>query len=617
FPFHAMFWTPLGPAEERDVLNDASDRRFGIVARLSPGATLERAARETSLLARRSAESEPLRLRQPDMRVRKLRDAIQNIGNYRMPVLVLQFAVLFVLSIASLNLANLLMARNAGRKHEFAVRLALGAGTARLTRQLVVESMLLGLGGCLVSLPLAYLGFHALAAAITWRIPGLTEAGINAPVLAFTMIVALATSLAFGLAPAALASRSDPHVLLASGAGRATLDRRRHRLSGTLVVAEVGLAVLLLTASGMMIHAIFNLTQVNPGFNTKRAVAISFSLPGTRYPSRQSLAAGLGQTIDRIRNLPGVEAIGAVSYLPLIGYNPGADFTVVGQPSGAPEQTPRADYQPVTPGYFKAMGIALRHGRAFTERDMKPQPDTAIVNQTLARRFWPGGDAIGRHIRLVGDDAPNNPLAIVGIVGDVQQYGIGTPPRPEIYVPLHRHSMTLIVRTAGPPGPMMAALQGAVKQLTHSQADLSVRTLEHVVAASIEKRRVFAWLLGAMAALALALSVMGIYAVISHRTAERTREVGIRMALGARAGDVRRLVVVQALTLTAIGVVGGLLTASAATRVMKRLLFGVGFVDAWTFMSVVVMLVGATLVACYWPARRATRIDPMEALRCQ
>jgi putative ABC transport system permease protein len=611
YPFRSTLWTPLEADEEATTLQDATANHYQIIGALRPGVSFPGAAQEMAALAQ--ATSQQRSAGQPELivKVARLRDTIRGLTRYRTPIFALQFAVLFVLLIASVNLANLLLARNATRRQEFTIRLALGAGRLRLARQLLVESLLLGMLGSLLGILLAAWGMNALRAVGDFRLPGAGEIEINAPVLLITLLVSLLTSLAFGLGPALVAARQDLIECLKTGVTSA--DPRRRRVSGILVAAEVALAVALLTGSGLMIRTFLNLTGEDPGFNPKHAGAVSLSLPPSNRdgrPEHESLASYFDEAIRRIRALPGVESVGGVAYLPLVGYNPGVDFTIDGHTSSSL----RADIQPITPDYFRAIGIPLLLGRQFTETEMTPQPGAAIVNNAFAKKFWPGEDPLGKRIQLQGDKVPRGSLDVVGVVGDVKQFGLHTEPRPEIYLPMHRHSMTLIVRTSGNPAQLAAAVREAIQNLDN-RAAISMRKMEDVINRSTVSRRNLAFLMGVLGAVALLLAAMGIYGVISYLVAQRTREMGIRLALGAQRRDLLKLVLGQGLTLTMIGVAAGLALSFALTRFLSSMLYGVSAADPLTFAAIALLLAVVALMASLLPARRAMKVDPIAALR--
>jgi len=613
--FRAAFWTPLAAREKGEVLEDRSAHIYEIIAVLKPGLMADRAEQEGAALARLSDARRAAGQQELRVKVTGLRDSLQGLKRYKMPVIALQLAVLFVLLIASVNLANLLLARTTERRQEFLIRLAMGARRGRLVRQLLSESLLLTLFGSLLGLLLAMWGLDALRAIIPLRIPGVAEVEMNAPVLLTTLAVSALTTLGFSLAPAVLTSRQEVSEGLRGASGSATSDPRRRRLSGALVVTEVALAVVLIVASGLMARTFLNLTKEDPGFNPEHALAVSLSLLPSQYPDYASLVSHFDETIARIEAVPGVESVGGVTYMPLIGYNPGTSFMIEGRDEPPPEMAPRADFQPVTPGYFRAIGMPLLAGRHFSGADVKQTPGTAIINNALAKKFWPGEDPLGKHIQLRGDDHPGSSLSIIGVVGDVKQFGLHSDPRPEIYLPMYRHSMTFIVRTGTNPAALSTAIREAVQSPGDNETAVSLTTMEQVVIDSIEKRRVFVLLLGALSAVALLMAAMGIFGVISYLIAQRTREIGIRMALGAQSGNILKLVIGKGLALTLIGVGAGLAASFALTRFLSSLLFGVSSTDPATFAAIPLLFVVVAVAASYLPARRATRVDPMIALR--
>jgi putative ABC transport system permease protein len=625
YPFRSVLWTPLEADEDAGLLQDATANHYQIVGALRPGVSLDAASREMAALAKATSQEKPSGQPELTVKVARLRDTIRGLTRYRTPIFALQFAVLFVLLIASVNLANLLLARNAARRQEFTIRMALGAGRGRLARQLLVESLMLGMLGSLLGILLASWGMNALRADGDFRLPGAGEIEINAPVLLITLFASLLTSLAVGLVPAVMASRQDLNEWLKTGG--AVSDPRRRRLSGIMVAAEVALAVALLTGSGLMIRTVLKLTSESPGFDPTRAGAVTLSiLPSNDKDERSDheiLASYFDEAIRRIRALPGVESVGGVAYPPMVGYNPGVNFTIGGR--GA---TPnRADIQPITPDYFQALGVPLLRGSQFTGLDMKPLPEVAIVNNAFAKKFWPDEDPMGKHILLHGDGLPRGPLVITGIAGDVKQFGLDTDPRPEIYLPMRRHSMTLIIRTSGDPARSASVVRetlqsldkgaavGAPGRSTWSRAAISMRTLQQMVDRTGFTRRRVALLMGVLGAVALLLAAMGIYGVISYMVAQRIREMGIRLALGAQRRDLLKLVLGQGVRLTMIGVAAGLALALAMTRLLSTLLYHVSAADPITFASIALLFAGVALTASYLPARRAMKVDPITALR--
>lgn len=617
YPFRAEVWLPLDSSESATTLRDATATSYEVLARLKPGITLDQAARATELLARRSREERPGGSTDLAVRVEKLRDTLPRIARYRRSLLVLQLAVTFVLLIACLNLANLLLARNAERRHEFTVRLTLGGGPGRLMRLLLVESLLLGLIGASLGLLLAQWGLHVLRAVITWRPAGLPEPGLNAPVFLVMLAVALLTSLTFGLTPALLASRLDHAETLTSGAGRTVSGAHGRRLGRALVVAQVALAVVLLASAGAMTRTLVDLASHDPGFETERAAVLSLTAPPTGDTSQERLAAYFDETLRRIRAVPGVEAVGGIAFPPLTGYNPGTEVEIEGRSTGSSELAPRSNYQRITPEYFEAMGIPVLSGRAFADADMKSGAQVIVVNRAFATRFWPGAETLGKRLRLRNDRTTPGTLTVVGVVADIAPFGPDANPQPELYLPLYRTTMTLVIRTTSRPGAVVPALRAAVRDQAEGQAAASLKTMPQMLADSRAKRGVFASLLGVMAGVALLLTALGIYGLIAHQTARRTREVGLRMALGATEWHVFGLVIAQGMTLASAGVACGLVGALAMLRVMRSLPFRLSATDPWLLAGVALVVAGVALAACYLPARRAARVDPMVALRCE
>jgi predicted permease len=611
YPFRANFWTPLEASEQAKKLQDATANQYEIIGLLRPGVSLERAAQEMAAL--RPSASAQKAAGQPELTVHVTRfeDTLPGLTKYRTPLLTMQLAVLFVLLIASVNLANMLLARNTARRQELVTRLALGASRWRLMRQLLVESLLLGMLGSALGILFAAWGMYLARAFGDLRLPGVGEIEINTQVLFITLLVSLLTSLVFGLVPAFVTARQDLIECLKTGVAAA--DPRQRRLSGVLIVAETALAVALLTGSGLMIRTFLNLTREDPGFKTERAIAVSLSLPSSQRRDYENMATYFDEAIRRIRALPGVESVGGVTYLPLIGYNPGVNFMLDGRAS-SPDTAPRADIQPITPDYFQAIGIPLLRGRQFTEAEMTPQPNTAIVNNVFAKKFWPAEDPLGKHILLQGAALSRAPLVVVGVVGDVKQFGVRTEPRPEIYVPLRQPSMTLVVRTSGNSARLFALVRDAAQQLDE-QAAVSMRTMEDVLSRSNWTPRNLAIRLAALSAAALLMAGMGIYGVISYVVAQRTRELGIRLALGARRRDILQLVLRQGMKLTLVGVAIGLALSLALSRFISTQLFGVNAYDPLTFVATTLLLLGVALIASYRPAQRATKVDPLAALK--
>jgi putative ABC transport system permease protein len=551
--------------------------------------------------------------------------------------MVLSGAVGFVLLIACANVACLLLSSAAARQKEAAVRVALGASRWRIIRQLLTESLLLSICGTAVGMLLAVWGVDWLTALLagnsssfTVRLPRLNEIRIDSTALGFTLVVTLATSLLFGLAPALAASKPDLNETLKES-GRGASGARR-RLREALVVVELALALVMLAGAGLLINSFLKLRAVDPGFNPSNALAMTVSLAGaSQYvgPARETFYR---QLTDRLAVLPGVESVSAINHLPLAGDWWGTPLTIEGRPLPPPGQNIIGIFRVSRPGYFQTMGIPLRAGRDFTERDAPDAPGVAIINETLARRHWPSENPVGKRVTL--DDPRDNSqapqwLTVVGVVKDVKQSSWTDAALNEIYVPFQQSqifysgtapyytSMTLVIRASVEPQSLAAAAQETVRSLDRNLPVSSVMTMEQVIADTLWQQRFNLQLLGIFATLAMALAVIGLYGVMSYSVVQRAREIGLRMALGADRRSVLKLVVGQGMKLALAGVALGLLASLALTRLMEKLLFEVSATDFSTFAAIVVLLTFVALLACLIPARRATKVDPMIALRCE
>jgi len=581
------------------------------IARLKPEVTLERARTEMNAIARRIEEQFPDTNKGVGATLIPLHE--QLVGNIRQAMLVLLGAVAFVLLIACANVANLMLARSAAREKEMAVRAALGAGRGRIVRQLLTESLLLALVGGTLGLVLAYWMVDLLVRFSPQGAPRVDEIAIDGRVLGFTLGIALLTGVVFGLAPALQVSRTDLNHSLKEGGRDAQSGARGGRLRGALVVAEMALALMLLVGAGLMIKSFVMLQRVDAGFNPDHVLTLNIALPRINYPDRPQIVAFYTQLLDRIKALPGVQSAGLTSSLPLTGNNTDVNFLVEGRPQPPSNQQPAAWYSQVSPDYFRAMGMRLVKGRVFTEQDNEQAPRVVIISETLARRYFPGEDPLGKRI-----GSPNNWREIVGVMTDVKHFGLETDARPSMFL-ADRQSparfMAVVVRTAGEPLQIASAVRGAVWAGDKNLAVANVTPMTQLVSASIAQPRFILLLLGVFAGVALTLAAVGIYGVMSYSVTQRTREIGVRMALGARPRDVMRLVVGQGLLLTAAGVGIGLGGAVALTRLMNTLLFGVKPTDPVTFAVITLLLTSVALLACYLPARRAMKVDPMIALR--
>jgi putative ABC transport system permease protein len=586
-----------------------------VIAKLKPGISIETARAEVSTIASQIAERFPDSNKGVGATLVPLHE--QLVGDVRPAMLVLLGAVGLVLLIACANVANLLLARAAAREKEVAIRAALGASRARLVRQHLTESVLLAVIGGALGLLIASWMVDFLMSFAPAGTPRIEEVTIDIGVLAFTLAVALLTGVAFGLAPALLVSRTNFGSALKEGGRETSATSRGARIRNALVISEVALALMLLIGAGLLIRSFINLQRIDPGFNPKSVLRVDINIPRTRYPAPEQSAAFYKQLLDRVIGLPGVEYAGAVSSLPLSGGGTDANFGIEGQALPEPDRQPVAWYSSITPDYLRAMGTRLVKGRELTELDSADAPKVVIISETMARRYFPDTEPVGKRLVFGGG---KDLREIVGVVSDVKFFGLSVDSRPSMYFPHAQNparGMSLAVRTQVDPLSLAAAVRGELSKLDPELAVSNVMTMEQLVGTSLAEPRFVLLLLGTFAALAMLLSAIGVYGVVSYSVTQRSHEIGVRMALGAQASDVLRLVVGQGMTLVLGGVGLGLIAAFGITRLMESLLFGVGATDVATFASTAVLLTGVALGACLVPARRATKVDPMVSLRCE
>jgi putative ABC transport system permease protein len=609
------YWQPLSASPSFVAAKDnRGSRSLRVIARLKPGVTRAQAESELAAIAARLESQYPDTNTGLSFNLRPLHEDI--VGSVRPALLVILGAVGFVLLIACANVANLLLARASSRHKEMAIRTALGAGRWRIVRQLLTESVLLSVMGGALGLLLAMWGVDLLIAASPTDLPRVGEIGLDTHVLGFTALVSILTGLLFGVAPAWQSSKLDLNESLKEGGRGSTESLRRNRVRSLLVVSEVALSIVLLIGAGLLIRSFVKLLNTSPGFETRGVLIVDIPLSRSRYATEEQQAAFTRRAIERARELPGVASAAAMNIVPLSGDGRQSTFTVEGRPV-PPGQEPDGEVTTVTPDYFRTMAIPLRSGRVFTEQDGKDTPSVVIISETLARRNFPGEDPIGK--RLVLDDE-KPPYEIIGIVGDVRHEGLEKESYPGYYLSYYQapeRQVNLIVRaaTTADPVALQPAVRNMIKQIDKDQLIWEMKTMEQMRAESVARRRFNMLLLGIFASLALVLAAVGIYGVMSYSVTQRTHEIGIRIALGAQTRDVIGMVVRQGMTLALIGVGLGLAAAFVVTRIMTSLLFGVSPTDGVTFMLVAAGLSGIALVACLIPARRATRVDPMVALR--
>jgi putative ABC transport system permease protein len=611
FPEVDDLWTPLALDTTMWTRNDHG---MSAIARLKPGVTLQQARTDMTDVARRVEEQNPVTNEGMSVNIIPLREGLA--GDYRKALLILMGVVGLVLLIACVNVANLLLARSSSRAKEVAIRTALGAGRWRVFRQLVTESVVLGLMGGALGLTLAFWGLDLLLAAIPIDLPFWMKFDLDGRVLGFTIGVTLLTGLIFGAAPALQASKVDLNESLKDG-GRGASGMGRHRMLRSLVVAEVALSLVLLIGAGLMARSFMRLQHTSAGLNPENLLTLRLNLPGEKYDTPGKRHAFYKELLERIGAAPGVEAAGAVSNLPLGGSNWGRSLTVEGFPVLSVGQAPMINHCVITPNYFRAMGIPVLAGRDFSDADARDSMRVTIIDERLAREYWPNESPLGKRVRF-GPPESNEPWhTIVGVVGAVKHESLNLTQRKTVYLPHAQvtiDDMTLAVRAANPEN-LTPVIRGQVKAMDPDLPIINVRTMTEVVSRSVWQPRLYAILFGVFAAVALALASIGIYGVMAYSVSERTREIGVRVALGAQRRDVLKLVVAQGMTLTLIGAGVGLGAALALTRLMQTLLFEVSATDPLTFAVLAALLSVVALLACYLPARRATKVDPMIALR--
>ncbi len=598
-------------------IGDRGDRGdMDVVGRLASGVPLSQAVVEMDTIAARLSEQYPKSDLGVGAHLISIREAFA--GDTRLAVLVLFGAVVFVLLIACVNVANLFLVRGAARAREIAVRLAFGAGRGRVVRQMLTESFLLAVLGGVLGLVLGAWGITDLGYLIppdSFQMMGIR---MDASVFLFAAAMVVLVAFAFGLVPALQVTRPDLHETLKEGGRSSTSSAGQHRLRSALAIAETALALVLLVGAGLMLKSLYRLLQVSPGFEPARVLTMEMNLRTTQYSKSPAVLNFWQQLLDRVRTIPGVDSAAVGTVIPLTDNHSRTDITIEGLPLPAPGESPHPDYHIVSSAYTSALRIPLLRGRNFTDADNETAPQVALVNATMARRFWPNDDPTGKRFMWGHPGKDNKWITIVGVVGDTRLYGLANPARLEVYVPFRQDpdtDMNLVVRSAVDPASLTSAIRAAVAAIDKDQPIFAISTMQQLVDDSISTRRLTLVLLGLFSALALILAAIGIYGVMSYGVALRTQEIGIRMALGAQHRDVLRLVLGQGARIALLGVAIGLVGAAELTRFLSKLLFSVSAGDPLTFACVAALLVIVALAACYIPARRAMRVDPIIALR--
>jgi putative ABC transport system permease protein len=621
FPRRVEIWTPARLLQSQ-VRGDRSINFLMVIGRLKDGVTKEQAQAQMNQIASAMARQYPSQHDKLSVLVSPMLE--EQISGIRTGLWVLMGAVAFVLLIACANVANLLLARASARRREFAVRVALGAGRFRVVRQLLTESMLLALLGGAGGILLAFWGVRLLVAAAPANLPRVSEARIDMWALGFTLLISLLTGFVFGLAPAWHLPKFGLNEALKEGARGAGVSLSQAWLRRVLVIAEIALSLVLLVGAGLLIGSVRRLAQINPGFETNNLLTADINYP--RRPAAAYQQSGEGQERQersdflraieqKVATLPGVQSVGVINDLPVTGdLDTAGKFKIEGDPDVNWANAPQAEWKSVTPNYFNAIGIPLLKGRSFSERDTPQSPATILINETLARRFFPGEDPIGKRLMVA-----NGPHEIVGVVGDSRQRALNLPANPEIYFPNTQHAfgqqISLVVRTNIDPVSLSDAVRRAAQSVNRDAPIIRVRTMQDVMAGAIAQARFNTILMALFAVVAMLLSAIGLYGVMAYSVTQRAHEIGIRVALGASRADVLRLVVGQGLRLVALGLGLGLMAAMALTRLMEKLLFEVSATDPATFTCVAALLILVALLACWIPARRAAKVDPIIALR--
>jgi putative ABC transport system permease protein len=610
-------WVPLAfPAEEAA---SRGNHFLEVIARMKPGVSLQQARAEMETIAARLAQQYPDYNTRIGAVVNPLHEEI--VGNMKPALLILLGAVAFVLLIACANVANLLLARAAARHKEIALRLALGADRRRLTKQLLVESVMLSLFGAGVGLALAFAGLRVLTRFIPADVAHAEMITIDGKVMIFTLLVAVVTGLVFGLAPASQATHFNLNDTLKEGGRDSGAGPRGKRLRSALVIAEVAVSFILLIGAGLLINSFMHLRNLDPGFRADHLLALNVDLSETKYPDNPRRVAFFDEVVRRVQALPGVRSVAVAGNLPFTYNGDSMPIGVEGVPDPPPDQHPDVVYRAIGPGYFSTMGIPLVRGRDFSEQDNLDTDLAVVVSEKTAKYYWPNADPIGKRLKN-GSTTQEGPWrTVVGVVKDVRQNDFIAEPKMQMYFTYRQLKSlmpnALVVRTAVDPLSLATSVRNAIWAVDKDQTVANVDSMEHIVAGAVARQRFSMLLLAIFAGIALVLAAVGIYGVMSYSVAQQTREIGIRMALGAQRGDVLKMTIKQGLRLVGFGLLIGLVVAFILTRVMASLLFGISATDPITFLTISLVLLAVAMLASYIPSVRAMRVDPMVALRYQ
>jgi len=616
FRERAEIWKPLAFTD--DEMKIRGSRGYFVIGRLPMGTPVAQAQAEIETINAQMRREHPENYTQDGSFGGDVFPLQQlAVGGMHSALFILLAAVFLVLLIACANLTTMLLARAAAREREMAVRVALGAGPLRLLKQVFTESVLLALIGGVVGVVLALWGIESLKAIGAQTVPRLREVNIDLTVLGITMAICVGTGIIFGLAPGLASARPELTETLKEAGRSSTQGTRRNRLRNGLVIAEVALALVLLSGAGLLIKSFAKLENVNPGFNPRNALTFEISLPKLQYPDNASIVRFNNEAQRRIASLPGVQAAGFTTILPLAGTNSDWSFDIEGAASTDNSPTPDEEKRQVSPDYFHALQTPLIKGRFFTEADNADAPRVIIVNQAFAKKFLPNGDVVSK--RITFDNPKKNPkwITIVGVIGDMRHFGLDVEPKPEMYVPFAQEpyfTTIYVIRSDQDLGGLLPAIRRELRGIDPALPLANVRTFENVIADSIAPRRLSVVLLGVFAGIAVLLASVGIYGVMSFLVVQRTHEIGVRMALGAQRSDVLKMVLSRSLKLISVGTIIGLIVALMSTHTLRALLYSVSAFDATTFVLVTILLGAVALAASYLPAMRATRADPMVVL---